>query len=39
LDKVDRMSGNPLRRALGFLGFPLYHCNFCRYQFHDWRMR
>lgn len=36
-DKIDRMSRNPLRRALSLFGFPLYHCTFCRYQFRDWR--
>ncbi len=36
-DRIDRMSPNPLRRALLFLGCPLYHCTFCRLQFRDWR--
>lgn len=36
-DKIDRRSRNPLRHLLGLLGFPLYHCTFCRYQFRDWR--
>ena len=37
VDRIDRMSPNPLRRALWLLGCPLYHCTFCRYQFRDWR--
>lgn len=37
VDKIDRMSSNPLRRLLRLLAFPLYHCTFCRYQFRDWR--
>jgi Zn ribbon nucleic-acid-binding protein len=36
-DKVDRVSSNLLRGALRFIGCPLYHCTFCRYQFRDWR--
>lgn len=39
LDRVDRVSANPLRRVLGLFGFPLYHCTFCRYQFRDFRPR
>ena len=38
-DRIDRMTLNPLRRALAVLGAPLYHCTFCRYQFRDWRKR
>lgn len=36
-DWVDKMSRNPLRRLLGLVGFPLYHCTYCRLQFRDWR--
>lgn len=36
-DKIDRMSSNAVRRLLFLLGFPIYHCTFCRYQFRDWR--
>lgn len=38
-DHVDSFSSNPIRRILGLLGAPLYHCIYCRYQFHDWRKR
>lgn len=34
-DKIDKISGNPFRRLL--LGFTIYHCTWCRYQFRDWR--
>jgi hypothetical protein len=34
-DPIDRMTLNPLRRLLRFLGFPLYYCTFCRVQFGD----
>jgi hypothetical protein len=37
LDKIDRVNPNALRRLLGFFGFPIYYCTFCRYQFRDWR--
>ena len=37
VDKIDRMSANPLRRLLYLFGCPLYHCTFCRYQFRDYR--
>jgi len=35
VDKIDRLSRNPLRRLL--IVCSLYHCTFCRYQFRDWR--
>jgi len=38
-DRVDTISANPLRRLLGLVGAPLYHCIFCRFQFRDWRKR
>lgn len=37
VDKIDRMSKNPFRYILRAFGAPLYHCNFCRIQFYDWR--
>jgi hypothetical protein len=36
VDPVDKMSRNLLRNVL-LVGFPVYHCSFCRYQFRDWR--
>ena len=36
-DKIDKMSRHPIRWILGLVGAPIYHCTFCRYQFHDWR--
>lgn len=38
-DHVDGITRNPFRRLLRLLGFPLYHCTFCRFQFRDWRKR
>ena len=38
-DRVDGISKNPFRRLLVLLGFPIYHCTFCRFQFRDWRKR
>jgi hypothetical protein len=35
VDRIDRLSRNVLRHLL--IGFPIYHCTFCRYQFRDWR--
>ena len=34
-DRIDRISHNPLRHLL--LGFTIFHCTLCRYQFRDWR--
>lgn len=35
-DKIDPMSLNPLRGLLRLIGFPLYYCTFCRFQFGDY---
>lgn len=36
-DRIDAMSAHPLSVLLGLLGAPIYHCNACRHQYHDWR--
>ena len=36
-DRIDAMSAHPLSILLGLLGAPIYHCNACRHQYHDWR--
>lgn len=38
-DRIDRLTRNPFRHILHWLGAPLYHCHFCRYQFYDYRPR
>ena len=37
VDRIDKLTANPVRRFLGLLRAPLYHCTFCRYQFYDVR--
>ncbi len=39
IDKIDKMTRNPLRHLLRMFGAPLYHCHYCRYQFYDYRPR
>ena len=36
-DHIDRVSAHPLSLLLGLTMAPLYHCNPCRLQYHDWR--
>lgn len=36
-DRIDQMSTHPVSLALGLVRFPIYHCNACRHQYHDWR--
>jgi hypothetical protein len=36
-DRIDRMSINPLSVIAAALFAPIYHCNACRLQYHDWR--
>jgi NAD-dependent SIR2 family protein deacetylase len=36
-DRIDRKSGNIVRRLLVMFGAPIYHCTFCRLQFRDVR--
>jgi hypothetical protein len=36
-DRIDAMSAHPLSMLLGLFGAPIYHCNACRHQYHDWR--
>ena len=38
-DMIDRMLRNPFRLVHLLLGGELYHCEFCRIQFHDVRRR
>lgn len=35
LDRIDKLTANPVRLLFGVLRAPLYHCTFCRYQFYD----
>ena len=36
-DGIDRMSKHPLSLLAAVLLAPIYHCNPCRLQYHDWR--
>ncbi|MGC4081145.1 MAG: hypothetical protein QM736_03280 [Vicinamibacterales bacterium] len=36
-DGIDRMSAHPLSVLAGLVRAPIYHCNPCRLQYHDWR--
>lgn len=36
-DRIDQMSVHPVSVLLGLARMPLYHCNACRHQYHDWR--
>lgn len=36
-DRIDAMSAHPLSILFGLMGAPIYHCNACRHQYHDWR--
>lgn len=36
-DRIDQMSTHPISVVGGLFRLPLYHCNACRHQYHDWR--
>ena len=36
-DRIDRMSIHPVSVVAAALFAPIYHCNACRHQYHDWR--
>ena len=36
-DRIDAMSAHPVSMLFGLAGAPIYHCNACRHQYHDWR--
>ncbi|MFN7916254.1 MAG: hypothetical protein U0Q55_13015 [Vicinamibacterales bacterium] len=36
-DMIDRMSTHPISLLAGLVRAPIYHCNPCRLQYHDWR--
>jgi hypothetical protein len=36
-DRIDPMSAHPLSLLFALVGAPIYHCNACRHQYHDWR--
>lgn len=36
-DMIDRMSAHPISVLAGLMRAPIYHCNPCRLQYHDWR--
>jgi DNA-directed RNA polymerase subunit RPC12/RpoP len=36
-ESADKLTTNPVRRLLGLMGAPLYHCTVCHFQFHDFR--
>ena len=36
-DHVDSMSNGIFNRLQGLVGAPLHHCEFCRFQFYDFR--
>lgn len=36
-DMIDRMSLHPLSLMASLARAPIYHCNPCRLQYHDWR--
>ncbi|MGE3958960.1 MAG: hypothetical protein AB7H96_19765 [Vicinamibacterales bacterium] len=36
-DGIDAMSAHPLSVLAGLARAPIYHCNPCRLQYHDWR--
>lgn len=33
----DKLTTKPVRRLLGMVGAPLYHCTCCHFQFYDFR--
>lgn len=36
-DRIDHMSAHPLSLIAALVRAPIYHCNACRHQYHDWR--
>lgn len=36
-DRIDRMSRHPFSLLSAITGGSIYHCNVCRFQYHDWR--
>lgn len=36
-DVIDRMSTHPISLMASLARAPIYHCNPCRLQYHDWR--
>lgn len=36
-DRIDHMSAHPFSLLAALVRAPIYHCNACRYQYHDWR--
>ena len=36
-DRIDHMSAHPFSLIAALVRAPIYHCNACRYQYHDWR--
>lgn len=36
-DVIDPTSRHPFSLLLHLTGAPIYHCNLCRLQYHDWR--
>ena len=36
-DRIDHMSRHPFSLVAGLVRAPIYHCNACRHQYHDWR--
>ena len=36
-DRIDHMSAHPFSLIAALVRAPIYHCNACRHQYHDWR--
>lgn len=36
-DRIDHMSKHPFSLIAAVVRAPIYHCNACRHQYHDWR--
>lgn len=36
-DRIDHMSAHPFSLIAALVRAPIYHCNACRSQYHDWR--
>lgn len=36
-DVIDATSMHPFSLLFHLTGAPIYHCNLCRLQYHDWR--
>ena len=36
-DRIDHMSRHPFSLVAALVRAPIYHCNACRHQYHDWR--